>query len=77
MQITLHRGEVLLVITETKFSDLIIPFLLTPLVASPLLKPVEASVSLSKKGRILWKPRVRLQRSCFTFLKAAAAAVQV
>lgn len=50
MQITLHRGGMLLVRTETKFSDLIIPSLLTPLVASPLSKPTEASVSPSKKG---------------------------
>lgn len=74
MQITLHRGGVLLVIAETKFCDLIIPFLPAPLAASSLTKQAGASVSLPKKVRMLWEPRACLQRSHFTFFKAAAAA---
>lgn len=77
MQITLHGSGVLLVIAETKFCDLIIPFLPAPLVASLLAKEVGASVSSPEKVRMLWEPRVCLQRSRFTFFKAAAAAANV
>lgn len=77
MQITLHRSGVLLVIAETKLDDLIIPFLLAPLVASPLAKHGGASVSSPKKVRMSWEPRVCLQRSPFTFCKAAPAVASV
>lgn len=77
MQIALHRGEVLLVIAETKLYDLITPFLLAPLVASLLAKQDGASVSPPKIVRMSWEPKVCLQRSPFTFCKAAAAVVNI
>lgn len=57
MQITLRRGGVLPVIAETKLDDLIIPFLLAPLVASPLAKQDGASVTPPKKVGMSWDPR--------------------
>lgn len=57
MQITLHRGGVLLVIAKTKFYNLITPFLLAPLVASPLAKQDGASVSPPEEVRMPWELR--------------------
>lgn len=56
MQITLHRGGVLLVIDETKLHDLIVPFLLAPLVASPLAKQMGHLLVPQRKLECLGNP---------------------